>query len=78
MRLFSLILTAAAISTMASSQARADYQIIRWTSGFCQIWNQSIPTKPFPNDYKAGRKTFKTFGAATATRAQLVAARQCW
>ena len=78
MKPFSLILSAAAISVVASSQAQADYQIIRWTSGFCQIWNQSNPTKPFPSDYKTGKKTFKTFGEATATRAQLVAARQCW
>ena len=77
MKLFSLILGVAAISIAAASQAKANYQIIRWTSGYCQIWDQSIPTKPFPNDYKAGKKTFKTFGEAAATRAKLVAARQC-
>ena len=78
MKLFSAILSAAAISVAASGQAQADYVIIRWTSGFCQIWDQSIPHRPFTNDFKAGRKTFKTFAAATDTRARLVAARQCW
>jgi hypothetical protein len=78
MKLLSVILSAAAISTAASSQAQADYQIIRWTSGFCQIWDQSTPHRPFTNDFKAGRKTFRTFAAATETRARLVAARQCW
>jgi hypothetical protein len=74
----SLFLSVAVLSVAASSQAQANYEIIRWTSGFCQIWNQSVPTRPFPNDYRAGRKTFKTFGAATAARAELIAARQCW
>ena len=75
---WSLILSAAAISIVASSQAQADYSIIRWTSGFCQVWNNSTPWKPFPNDYKTGRKTFKTFGDAMAARRQLIARRQCW
>ena len=75
---WSLILAAAAIGIVASSQAQADYSIIRWTSGFCQVWNNSTPWKPFPSDYKAGRKTFKTFNAAMDTKRQLVARRQCW
>ena len=78
MKLLSAILSAAAISVVASSQAQADYIIIRWTSGFCQIWDQSTPHRPLTNDFKAGRKTFKTFAEASATRARLVAARQCW
>jgi hypothetical protein len=75
---WSLILSAAAISIVASSQAQASYSIIRWTSGFCQIWDNSTPWKPFPSDYKTGRGTFKTFSAAMATKMQLVARRQCW
>ena len=78
MKLLSVILSAAAISVAASGPAEADYQIIRWTSRFCQIWDQSTPHRPLTNDFKAGRKTFKTFAAATQTRARLVAARQCW
>ncbi len=59
----------------ASSAAYADYSIIRWTSGFCQIWTNSTPWKPFPRDYKAGRIQFRTFGAASAAKAQLIARR---
>ena len=79
MKLLSAILSAAAATSIAAAgQTQADYQIIRWTSGFCQIWDQLIPHRPFTNDFKAGRKTFKAFAAATETRARLVAARQCW
>ena len=53
MNRWSLILSVAAICTLASSQAQASYQILRWTSGFCQIWNHAIPGKPLTNDFKA-------------------------
>ncbi len=74
---WSVILSFAAATAAASSQAQANYQIIRWTSGYCHMGPVNS-TKPFPSDYKAGRKTFKTFGAATPMRAQLIAQRQCW
>ena len=78
MRRVFLMLSAAAISISASSQAQADYVLIRWTSGFCQIWNRSLPTKPFPNDFTVGRQRFKTANDAVAVKMQLVARGQCW
>ena len=36
----------------ASSPAEASYHLIRWQdTGFCQIWDQSIPTAPYPGNY---------------------------
>ena len=36
----------------ASSPAHAAYNLIRWQdTGFCQIWDQSIPTAPYPGNY---------------------------
>lgn len=78
MKRLALILSVSAMTMIASSQAQANYQIIRWTSGFCQIWDDSIPTKPFPYDYKPGRKAFKTFGEAWSAKMQLVARGECW
>jgi len=72
-----LLISACAIGITASSAAYADYSIIRWTSGFCQIWDNSTPWKPFPTDYKAGRIQFKTFGAALAAKSGLIARREC-
>ena len=77
MKSLALLAGACAISMTASSQAYADYSIIRWTSGFCQIWDNSTPWKPFPSDYKAGRVQFKTIDAAIAAKAQLIARREC-
>jgi len=59
-------------------QANAAYEIIRWNSGYCQIVDQSSPMKSFGNDFKRGRRTFKTYDQANAFKAQLVAKRQCW
>jgi len=73
-----LVLGASLVSIIAGSPAQASYQIIRWTSGYCQIVDQATPFRPFSNDYKTGRKTFRSFGEATIVRAKLVAQRPCW
>ena len=78
MKRWSVILSAAAICIAASSQAQASYQVIRWTSGFCQVWNHSIPTKPFPNDFKAVSRQYNTFHRAMAKKLRLVAHHHCW
>lgn len=37
---------------VASSPAHAAYHLIRWQdTGFCQIWDQSIPTAPYPGNF---------------------------
>ena len=36
----------------ASSPAEASFHLIRWQdTGFCQIWDQSIPTAPYPGNF---------------------------
>jgi hypothetical protein len=72
-----MIASLCAVSMAAAGQARADYSIIRWTSGFCQVWDNSTPWKPFPSDYKRGRVQFHTFNAAMTAKMQLVARREC-
>ena len=78
MKRWSLILSAAAVCIMASSQAQADFQVVRWTSGFCQIWDTKLPANPIQRDHKAVSKKYKTFGEAFAARGKLVAAKKCW
>jgi hypothetical protein len=78
MKRWSVVLSAAAICVMASSQAQASYQVIRWTSGFCQVWNHAIPGKPWPNDYKAVSRPYKSFNKALAVKMKLVGKRACW
>jgi hypothetical protein len=76
MKRWSVIL--GAVAALASSQAQAGFQVIRWSSGFCQVWNTGVPGLPFQTDRKAVSKTFKTIGEALDARGKLVAAKKCW
>jgi hypothetical protein len=72
------VLTAVAVLALGSTSAHAKYQVIRWTSGFCQVWNHSFPGKPFPSDFKASKRVHKTFQGALNEKMALVSRRQCW
>jgi hypothetical protein len=56
MRRISIVCAAAAIgltALAAASPAQAAYHLIRWHgNGYCQVWDEGIPTKPFPADYR--------------------------
>ena len=53
----------------ATSPAQAAFHLIRWQgSGICQVWDESIPTKPFPSDYKTVSKPVPSFVAALAVK----------
>ncbi len=76
MKRLSLMLYAAAIGVVATSQAQASWSVIRWTSGYCQVWDNAVPTKPFPADYKV-LHTYKKLDTAVAKRTKLVG-KGCW
>ena len=53
----------------ATSPAEAAFHLIRWEgTGVCQVWDQSIPTKPVPSNYKTVSKPVPTFTAALAVK----------
>lgn len=53
----------------ATSPAQAAFHLIRWQdTGICQVWDESIPTKPFPSDYKTVSKRVPSFVAALAVK----------
>ncbi len=70
MKRLSLMLCAAAIGVVATSQAQASWSVIRWTSGFCQVWDNGLPTKPFPADYRV-LHTYKKMDTAVAKRTNM-------
>jgi hypothetical protein len=71
-------LLAAAVLTVASTPAHARYQVIRWTSGWCQVWNHAIPGRPFPDDWKPSKHIHMTFIAALDEKMDLVKRGYCW
>ena len=54
LRLTALAATAglALTALAATSPAEAAFHLIRWQgTGVCQVWDQSIPTAPYPGNY---------------------------
>ena len=77
MKRLSVIFSIITVTLAMSDRALAAFEIIRWSSGYCEVRDQTSPFKPLGNDYKTGRKTFRSFDEATAARAKLIALHQC-
>jgi hypothetical protein len=53
----------------ATSPAQAAFHLIRWEgTGFCQVWDQSIPTTPFPTNYRTVSRPVATLGEVLAVK----------
>ncbi|UQD71283.1 hypothetical protein JEY40_36430 [Bradyrhizobium japonicum] len=65
MRRISVLCAAAGLAVtafVAASPAEASYHLIRWQdTGFCQIWDESIPTAPWSSGYTRVGTTVPTF-----------------
>ena len=67
---------AAAIAAAAfavTSPVHAAFHLIKWSgTGICQVWDESVPTKPFPSDYRVVSKPVASFDAALAVKSGLM------
>ena len=76
MRVFALCAAAGvALSAFAATGTAnaAPYHLIKWSgTEFCQVWDNGIPTKPMPANYKAVSKPVPTVDAALAVKAGLM------
>jgi hypothetical protein len=63
----------------ATSPAQANpYHLIRWqNNGFCQPWDESLPIKPFPSDYKTISARVPTLVEALAVKEHLLRKGAC-
>ena len=81
MRRISMLCAAAglaAVALAAASPAEAGYHLIRWQdSGLCQIWDESIPTTPWPAGYHRASATVPTFIDALAMKDTALKAGHC-
>lgn len=66
--------SAIALSAIASvSPAQAAFHLIKWGGNdLCQVWDESVPTKPWPDDYKVVSKPIPTLDGALAVKASLM------
>ena len=80
MRRMSLALAAIALSTLAASApAKANpFHLIRWSdTGFCQIWDEGIPTQPVAGNYTVVSTTLPTFFDALHVKNGMLWTREC-
>ena len=77
---FSLAVAAIAVSTIAASAPAkaAPFHLIRWSdTGFCQIWDEGIPTQPLPGNYTVVSTTLPTFFDALHVKNGMLWTREC-
>jgi hypothetical protein len=56
----------------ATSPAQAGFHLIRWQgTGFCQVWDEGVPTTPFPSDYTAMTRSH-SLGTVIAIKERLL------
>ena len=81
MRRISMLCAAAGLAAaafVAASPAEAGYHLIRWhDSGVCQIWDESIPTTPWPAGYHRASTSVPTFLDALALKDHALKAGHC-
>jgi hypothetical protein len=62
----------------AASPAQAAFHVIRWhDTGFCQIWDNSLPTAPWPVHYTTVTHRLHTFGHALEVKEVLLRKGTC-
>jgi hypothetical protein len=67
-----------ATALVAASPAQAAYSIIRWEgTGFCQIWDNNIPTQPFPSNYTTVGASLPTFFDALSVKDGMIRTGTC-
>jgi hypothetical protein len=78
-----LILTCATLGIAASafaftSPAQAgSYHLIRWSSGYCQAWDEFWPVPGWPTDYSIITGRLATWDEVLATKARLIEEHRC-
>ena len=81
MRRISVLCAAAGLAVtafVAASPAEASYHLIRWQdTGFCQIWDESIPTTPYPSNYVMVSDSLPTFWDALAVKDGMLRESRC-
>jgi hypothetical protein len=79
LQIFCAAAALAATAVVATSSAQAGYHLIRWDgTGLCQIWDEAVPTTPYPANYSAvEHSAAPTFLEALATKERMMRAGAC-
>lgn len=81
MRPLPALIAAAGLAVTAfatTTPANAAFHLIRWQgNGFCQVWDEGVPTMPWPSDYTVVSESVPTFVEALALKEGLIRAGTC-
>ena len=77
MKRSSLVVCAIAIAfaAMAASPAEANFRVVKWPTGMCQVWNYGAGNKP--TGARAVSKSYKTMARAMRAQARAQARKRC-
>lgn len=68
---------AASVFTVASPAKASPYHLIRWSSGYCQVWDEFWPAPGWPTDYSIISGRLPTLDAVAETKARLIQEHRC-
>jgi len=73
MRKLSISAAALALTALAAAgPAKADYSLIRWQdTGYCEIWDNNLPTQPLSTNYTTIGIWLQTFSDALKAKNDL-------
>ena len=81
MRRLSTLAAAAGLAVtafVATSPAQAAYHLIRWQdTGFCQIWDENIPTTPYLYHYAIASTSVPTLIEVMADKEKMLRSGVC-
>jgi len=78
MRKLAILAVAGAATLTATFPAQADYALIRWQdTGYCQIWDNNIPTQPSSTNYETIGVWLPTFSDALKVKDDLTRTGVC-
>jgi hypothetical protein len=77
--LFSAAAILALTALSASKPAKADpFHLIRWMdTGYCQIWDDGIPTAPWPGNFTVVSATMPSFLDALTIKSNMLTTGAC-
>jgi ABC-type amino acid transport substrate-binding protein len=74
-----IALAAAALAFVAAAPAaQASFKVIKWDTGFCQVWNNTTPWDAGPFGWRTVSRNFQSLDGAITQRHNLIKAGQCW
>src|SRR6185295_19523070 len=72
-RVFALCAAMSLVLAVTAPAQAAPFHLIKWSGNdLCQIWDDGVPTKPFPANFKSVSKPVPTFEAANAIKTALM------